>query len=313
MYESYVFDTFYDFSLLLILSSLLIFFTLPIPPLWTFCDFSSCIFDCPMRSGDIWRRFCCANLFTLEMFDSMLFWILICCLSIMMMTTVILCLSPLTFVKFIFYTMILNLIIVYDHLVLKLVRWFPHCCEDTSLMKLASRVIRFVGNVRCVSLCVFVLFVEENDDGIYCWKLNRVLFCEKNGIFLEISFRIRCDLYERRNANCIGYHYDYSYEIDKSCLSWILGQIVIVWHISVFRDERETRDSSSFSVLNFYDGREQFEVNSLINSIYLSCTNMYRVLKQEPDGMVWRWWWLHRRFPRTGGRTTRVELQWSID
>lgn len=71
-------------------------------------------------------------------------------------------------------------------------------------MKLASRVIRFVGNVRCVSLCVFVLFEEENDDGIYCWKLNRVLFCEKNGIFLEIYFHIRCDLYERRNANLLA-------------------------------------------------------------------------------------------------------------
>ena len=65
----------------------------------------------------------------------------------------------------------------------------------------------------------FALFVEENDDGIYCWKPNRVLFCEKNGILLEISFHIRCDLYERRNANCISYHYEYSYEIVKSCFS----------------------------------------------------------------------------------------------
>ena len=86
-------------------------------------------------------------------------------------------------------------------------------------MKLSSRVIRFVENVCCVSLCVFVLFVEENDDGIYCWKLNRVMICVKNGIFLEIFFHIRRDLYERRNANCISYHYDYSYEIVKSCLS----------------------------------------------------------------------------------------------
>ena len=59
-------------------------------------------------------------------------------------------------------------------------------------MKLASRVIRFVWNVRCVSLCVFVLFVEENDDGIYCWKLNRVLFCERNGILLVILFVLVC-------------------------------------------------------------------------------------------------------------------------
>ena len=65
----------------------------------------------------------------------------------------------------------------------------------------------------CIFVC-FVLFVEENDDGIYCWKLNRVLFCERNGILLVFLF-----VFVLSNANCIGYLSDYSYGSDKSCLS----------------------------------------------------------------------------------------------
>lgn len=184
--------------------------------------------------------------------------------------------------KFIFYTIILNLKIVYDHRVLKLMHWFPHCCEDTSFDE--TRLESYSDHLECSS-SILVLCFWFILGGEWWWYLlleaGSCLILWEERDTLRNSFRTcMCD------ANCIGYYSDYSYGFDESCLSWILGNchgmiywcaqrrkrntriisVYLCWHFCVRRSSGARR----WRLTMIEDGRKQFEVKRTVYQLYSS-------------------------------------------